>query len=114
MYRFNFRQDIVEKWQGFWTRLCDMGYRRENLVEELVMNPTSSMEDRFYEKNSCKNVDDLTLDHTWKAYSKQYKDALVVPELKRIYVPRSLFECLGVYAWFQYSFPNCKIEFWGE
>jgi hypothetical protein len=36
----------------------------------------------------------------------------VVPELLYIKVPKVLFEDVGIYAWFKYSFPNCKIEFW--
>jgi hypothetical protein len=78
------------------------------------MYPESDNEAAFYERNRCSNAVELTLDYTWEKYSKAHGDPYVVPELKNIYVPRSLFECLGVYAWFQHSFPNCVIEFWED
>lgn len=112
MSRFKFREDVISKWQTIWMQVCDMAYERTNIVEELVVKPTTSIEEAFYKHNSCKNAEEISLDYTWKKYSQTHSDALVVPELKRIYVPRTLFECIGVYAWFNYSFPNCEIHFW--
>jgi len=81
-----------------------MAYYRKNVVSEFVV-------DGLYEEIlESKNVEELTLDFQWQKY--QQLKPLVIPELKYIYVPKLLFESLGVYSWFRYSFPNCKIEFW--
>lgn len=91
-------------WQETWQKLCDMAYYRKNVVSEFIV-------DGLYEEIlKLKNLEELTLDFQWKNY--QELKPLIIPELKYIYVPRILFESLGVYAWFKYSFPNCKIEFW--
>jgi hypothetical protein len=114
MSRFKFRTDVIEKWQSVWKQVCDMAYERKNIVEELVVTPESQNEMLFYARNNCSNAEEITLDYTWKQYSSfaHPEGPLVVPELKRIYVPCSLFECLGVYSWFKHSFPNCEIQYW--
>jgi hypothetical protein len=112
MNRFKFRDDVVTQWQNVWKQLCTMAYTRENITDQLLIIPQSSNENTFYERNTCPNNEEITLDYTWKEFSKKYHDALVVPELKMIFVPRVLFECLGVYSWFKFSFPNCTIMFW--
>lgn len=81
-----------------------MAYYRKNVVSEFIVDGL------YDELLKLKNLEELTLDFQWKNY--QQLKPLIIPELKYIYVPRILFESLGVYAWFKYSFPNCKIEFW--
>ena len=56
--------------------------------------------------------DEITLDYMWEFYSRKYRNCGIVPELKRLHVPRELFMCLGVQKWFEYSFPNCLVTFW--
>ena len=112
MSAFKFRNDVINQWQRLWNTLCQMAYTREGIVEELCVYPSSNNEAAFYERNSCDNFEQLTLDYVWTEYSKKFHTVLEVPELKKIYVPRALFECLGVYKWFEYSFPNCEIKFW--
>lgn len=114
MSTWKFRDDVIQKWQDVWQHICEMAYERKNIVEKLIIEQDNPNEAAFYERNKCDNEDKLTLEYTWANYSRTYKDALVVPELKFIFVPRSLFECLGVYAWFKYSFPNCSICFWED
>jgi hypothetical protein len=95
-------------WQETWQRLCDMAYYRKNVVSEFVVDGLlGDLEQELLESN---NIEELTLDFQWQKY--QQLKPLVIPELKYIYVPKTLFESLGVYSWFRYSFPNCKIEFW--
>lgn len=94
--------------------MCMMAYERRYVTDKLMIHPESLNEHYFYERNKCSNFEEITLDHMWKQYSHGHGDAMVVPELLRIYVPRSLFECLGVYSWFKYSFPNCVIQFWED
>jgi hypothetical protein len=91
-----------------------MAYFRENIVETIVLPPENYDELKRYKSK------EITLEHTWKSWSRlrdsngAYLDAQVVPELKEIYVPRILFETIGVYAWFNHSFPNCSILFWED
>ena len=54
----------------------------------------------------------LTLESVWEIVSKNSGDPKVVPELKEVHAPHVLFECIGVYQWFAYSFPNCKLYLW--
>jgi hypothetical protein len=85
-----------------------MAYYRKNVVSEFVVD--GLLGDLEQELLESKNIEELTLDFQWQKY--QRLKPLVIPELKYICVPKILFESLGVYSWFQYSFPNCKIEFW--
>lgn len=101
-------------WKTIWQHICEMAYRRENIVDGVVI-PIGE-----YDEIKKHYDEEITLDYTWKTWSRlrdsdgKYIDALVVPELKEIYVPRILFETPGVYAWFNYSFPNCSIFFWED
>lgn len=61
-----------------WNQLFDMAYLRKNIVEELVIS-----------SNSMKEED--TMDYTWKEYSNKYKQTKIVPELKKLVTPYSLF-----------------------
>jgi hypothetical protein len=91
-----------------------MAYFRENIVESIVIPNKKYNEILRYK---CK---EMTLEYTWKNWSRlrdsdgAYIDVKIVPELKEIYAPRILFETLGVYAWFNHSFPNCTILFWED
>lgn len=114
MSRFMFRNDVVKKWQSVWDQVCLMAYEHRNITDKIIVHPDSPMEQYFYERNKCSNAEEITLDHMWQKYSYSGDNVFVIPELQRIYVPRSLFECLGVYAWFKYSFPNCVIDFWED
>ncbi len=104
----------VEFWKSIWKHICEMAYFRENIVETIVLPPENYDELKRYKSK------EITLEHTWKSWSRlrdsngAYLDAQVVPELKEIYVPRILFETIGVYAWFNHSFPNCSILFWED
>lgn len=110
----------TQKWQRLWSHVCDMAYFRKGIVSELVVIP----EEGEYEYLKKLDVEwehaYITLDYTWKNVSKltnkhgEFLQTLVVPELEEIYVPRILFESPGVYSWFSYSFPNCKIFFWED
>jgi hypothetical protein len=93
-----------EMWQETWKKLCDMAYYRKNVVSEIVTDGT------YEELLQSKNIEEMSLDFQWKNYNSL--KPLVINELKYIFVPKILFESLGVYAWFRYSFPNCRIDFW--
>ena len=81
-----------------------MAYYRKNVVSEIVTDGT------YEELLHSKNIEEMSLDFQWKNYNSL--KPLVINELKYIFVPKILFESLGVYAWFRYSFPNCRIDFW--
>lgn len=109
-----------KKWQSTWRRVCNMAYFRKDIVSELIVIPEDG-EYEFLEKldleweHAC-----FTLDYAWKTISKltdangEFLQPLVVPELKEIYIPNILFQSPGVYSWFSYSFPNCKVFFWED
>jgi hypothetical protein len=110
----------TEKWQRLWRQICDMAYLRENIITKLVVIPEEE------EYNYLKKLDiewehqHITLSYAWRNISKltdkngEFLNPLVVPELEEIYVPNILFQAPGVYTWFSYSFPNCKIFFWED
>ena len=112
-------QAIIDKWQAVWQQICDMAYHRKNVSTGIIVESIGYSEIMKYTIN-CKNFDLITLDHTWKQVSSTKNsdgsplEALVIPELLEIYIPRILFETLGVYQWFKHSFPNCVICFWED
>lgn len=105
----------IEKWQTLWQQIYDMSYYRKNVVEEIITD-VSEYDDLY----KYQNFNEITLEYIWKFNSSfknvdgEYLHPLIVPELKKIYVPRFLFETLGVFEWFKYSFPKCKILFWED
>lgn len=120
--------ETTSKWQAVWSDLCRMAYET-HFCETLMTYPDSvefedvvhdtlpeSAHSRFYAKQSPDNSEVLTLDYTWKRYSRTYADKMprVVPTFKHLRVPKALFESLGVAAWFKHSFPNCKVTYWDE
>lgn len=95
----------MDSWKSVWETICKMAYENEAPFEKIIIEPSE-----------FSNNEENTLDYTWKAYSKKHGSNMpgIVPEFKELYVPRILFENLGIYSWFRYSFPNCKVEFWKE
>ena len=93
-----------DDWQQLWRRVCEMAYLRRNICEDLSVYPYDEVQEEVPEE--------YTLDYMWTEYNEKYHEALVVPELKKLFVPRDLFLCLGVTQWFMFSFPNCVVEFW--
>ena len=113
-------QKTIEKWQAIWKQVCEMSFYRKNIVEQLQIS-IDDYESLLKYKNIYSNeFEKLTLDFTWKQFSQirdtsgVFIDTKVVPEITFIYVPRILFETLGVYAWFKSSFPFCVICFWED
>ena len=112
-------EEIVQKWQAIWKQVCDMSYRRENITS-IIYVPISEYTTLLEYRKHSTNFDKITLDCEWQKISVildkhgDFLEALIVPELKEIYVPRILFEAIGVYPWFKHSFPNCTIVFWED
>ena len=112
-YHTYYHHDTVVAWQKVWDKLFRMAYLREGIVDKINTMPTRSDDLDFYNKRNPKNYYEITLDYCWKEFCRIHKDSLhVVPELKELHVPECLFNCLGVWSWFEYSFPNCKVTFW--
>ena len=107
----------VKQWQSMWQHICDMAYYRKNITDTLYVSENDYTSLLKYRMSNCKNFHKLTLDYEWQKISNlrddngDFLEPLVVPELKQIYVPRILFESVGVYPWFKHSFPNCTIMF---
>ncbi len=95
-----------------------MSYHRRSLKEQIVVQPEDYDLIEKYKNTNPTDFDKLTLDYVWKEYSEKrdsnnnFIEPQVVPELRYLFVPRVLFESLGVYTWFRHSFPNCVIMFW--
>jgi|LakMenEpi03Aug12_release.lakeMendotaPanAssembly.Ray.scaffolds.fasta_scaffold526904_2 hypothetical protein len=105
-------QELINKWQNFWERLCRMAYYREGVVKKLEVYIGDI--DEYMKIKNC-NYFPLTLSYMWsKTSNESISDTQLVEELEHLFVPRILFETLGVYTWFEYTFPNCKIEFWED
>lgn len=106
--------ETVDEWQQLWKSICEMAYCQTYVFEEIITKPhfSEKVDTKFYNRDQT----GITLDFIWKQYSNHYgtKMPFVIPMFKRLHVPRALFEELGVYSWFDYSFPNCKITFWEE
>lgn len=95
----------MNSWKEVWEKICKMAYENDIPCEKIIIEQ-NMLQDSIDEEN--------TLDYTWKIYSKKHGTNMpnTVLEFKELYVPRHLFENLGIYPWFRYSFPNCKISFW--
>lgn len=124
-----FEEHTVEQWQQVWDTICRMAYERTTPCEKITTVPgfvhingeitnDKTEKTHSYEYSRCQPVNTyfLTLDNMWKQYSRLYGSRMpdVVPELKELFVPRVLYESLGISNWFRHSFPNCKVTFWEE
>jgi hypothetical protein len=113
-------QEIVQKWQAVWQQICDMAYLRKNITDTVVIPMIDYNTLLNYKTSRFVNFHELTFDYQWQKNSSirdesgYYLEALVVPELKEIYVPRILFQSMGVFNLFKHSFPNCLIVFWED
>jgi hypothetical protein len=114
--------EIVQKWQSVWKKICNMAYGDSSNIS-FVCVPLDEHEYREilkYKTEKYVNYDQIMLDHMWQKISSvkdengNFPEAKVFPDLKEIYVPRVLFETMGVFQWFQHSFPNCTIMFWED
>jgi len=114
-------QNIVEKWQNIWQNICNMAYFRKNVVNEyFIVDDHAEYLDLVYYSSNASNFELITFDYTWKQIDSirnpdgSMREPLVVPELEKVYIPYILFNGLGTYTFFNYSFPNCKIVFWED
>lgn len=122
-----YTNDTVIPWQSVWNSVCEMAYENKNICEEIITRPnginiggtqTNSKGERvhagIYEEAFPLNRYEITLDYMWKRYNEKYRTGMphVVPEFKRLHVPKALFENLGVKQWFEHSFPNCRVTYW--
>ena len=105
----------IKKWQKVWLALCDMAYTPGAQTYEriIVRSDLSDKQDAMlYSLKMATNQDLITFEHVWKKFDKY--QLLVCNELKELYVPKVLFECLGVKYLLQTSFPNCEVKFWED
>lgn len=116
----------VQAWQNVWNSICSMAYEQQNLCEEILTHPNgvtingyhtntkgSSVHSGVYEEAYPLNRYEITLDYMWKKYNETHKEMPhVVSCLKRLHVPKPLFENLGIKQWFEHSFPNCTVTYW--
>jgi hypothetical protein len=116
----------VRAWQTVWNVICEVAYDNlYDIQEEIITRPTNLIikeselvhDDRefvhtqIYNFRGPTNYYELTLDHVWKKFDGEPR---INKTLRRLHVPRVLFEDLGVRQWFAYSFPRCKVTYWEE
>jgi len=120
LYVMEVPQETVQKWQAIWQQICDMAYFRKNITDKVVIPMNDYTTILKYKTSRYQNFHELTFDYQWQKNSSirdesgYYLEALVVPELKEIYVPRILFQSMGVLNLFKHSFPNCLVLFWED
>jgi len=105
----------IRDWQNVWKVVCEMGYNPEAVqyTSIAVHSDVSDKEDvKAYGYYTVQNQHLICLDTVWRDYDRLVP--FVNKNLKSIYVPRVLFNCMGVVNWFYYSFPNCEVKFWDE
>jgi hypothetical protein len=105
----------IAHWQRAWRVICDMAYDSNAIQYETITihSDDSDREDaRAYGGYTVQNQHLICLDEVWRSYDK--KAPFVNKTLKQVYVPRVLFNCLGVQNWFKFSFPNCEVHYWPE
>lgn len=105
-------EKATQMWQAVWTSLCDMAYHQKNIKEEIFIVPENYYDLYMWSKYDP-NFDKLTLDYTWSKYNSVGEPS-AVEKLRHIYVPRILFESLGVSTFFKVCFPNCQVSFWED
>lgn len=120
--------ETIVVWKVVWDKICKMAYEQEPPVSDIITVPDrvriegiavpmdEKEQSRYYSRQLPINSDVITLDHMWSYYSKKHGAEMpkIVPEFKRLHVPRALFKSLGIGPWFRHSFPNCDITFWEE
>jgi hypothetical protein len=113
----HYRDETVEMWKSVWSTICEMCYNGNFVTEKIIVEPTSiqideelilnaSRSDHYqvYKTTDCENLEELTLDYTWRQYSKKAgpRNLLVIPEFRRLHVPECLFESHVVKQWFRH------------
>lgn len=125
-----YAKDTVVWWIIVWERICRMAYENTDICQELITLPggmvidgvssyrnDESEHEQYYQMRFPDNYHEILFDSTWRRISKKFGapyDVFIIPQLRRLHVPRSLFQSLGVMQFFSHSFPNCRITFWGE
>ena len=111
-------EGAIERWQGFWRRLLGMAYERSNITDQLFAESCGEDSQNLNIWKLHYKAEFLTFEYMWKKYSQRrdengnYIQPLVVPELKFLYVPFHLFQCVGVDSFMKHCFPNCTVSYW--
>ena len=105
----------ISKWQKVWLALCEMVYIPESkkYSKIIVKSEVNDNEDaKLYNYKLVSNQDLITFEHVWRKFDNL--ELLVCTELEELYVPKILFECMGIKYLLQSSFPNCEVKFWED
>jgi len=112
-YHTYYDDKTVNAWKDVWDAVLNMAYLQKDKVERIIVTSENPKDNEYYSKKIPSNYHDITFESAWLNFCAKNKiESQVVPQLKEIFVPKALFECLGVYSFFMYSFPNCVIKFW--
>jgi hypothetical protein len=107
--------DTIKQWQDVWKKLCSLAYNnldRETDKITVFSSVSEAEDDAFYERNSTRirNHHLLCFDQIWRSYDSM--TPTVNTTLRYIYVPRVLFDVLGINSFMKEVFPNCEVVFW--
>lgn len=96
-----------------------MAYYRKGIRTKIFVQP-NNYHDLYVWSKSHSDFERLTFDYMWKSYShlsgsnSKYIEPTEVPEFESLFVPRILFDTLGVNTLFKKVFPNCEIQYWED
>ncbi len=111
--------DVIAKWKSTWCQLLDMAYHGKNVSAYLFVNNFNYHDLYVWSKNEPE-FEKLTFDYYWKQYSQlrgsngAYLEPNIVPELKEMYIPRILFNTIGINTFIKICIPTCSITYWED
>lgn len=111
-------KDVVEKWQATWRKLLDMAYHRKNIASQFWTENTH-YDELYLWSRYARNFDKIQFETTWEKYDVKdsngyYIDPQCIQEVELIYVPRILFETLGIKTFLETCFPNAQVSYWED
>lgn len=111
-------QNTIQKWQATWSKLLDMAYHRKNVTRDFWVENTH-YDDLYIWSKHARNFESIQFETMWRKYDVRgidgnYIDPQPVLEVEHIYVPRILFETLGIKTFLHMSFPNARLSYWED
>jgi hypothetical protein len=111
-------QHVIQKWQAVWRKLLDMAYHGKDVTRQFLTDNTH-YDDLYIWSKHARNFEQIQFISTWRKYDIKdsdgnYIDPIQVPQLEHLYVPRILFDCLGIDTFMSECFPKCVVTYWED
>lgn len=103
-------QRDIENWQIMWSIILNMTYHGTDIIPSLEITLPC---DKLWKNDP--DFEKVTFEYMWKKYSQlkdengNYLEPKPVPQVKNLYIPFFLFECLGSSVFLATCFPNCIV-----